>query len=58
MYLPGHVIPKMHNPLRLTGYCTILYSHTASSTPLLALHGLFLLMTQHGLEHPRFYQSR
>lgn len=73
LHLPQHVIPKMHNPLRLADYFTQLYrghnnntqhslsnKHTRNNnslTPILALQGLFVLMTEHELEYPQYYQS-
>jgi U3 small nucleolar RNA-associated protein 19 len=55
-FLPGHVIPHVANPLRFADFFMQAYSQTGVIS-LLALEGLFLLMTQHGLEYPLFYTS-
>jgi hypothetical protein len=49
------VIPNVADPLLLADFLT----HSIDQGGLLgvlALNGLFLLVTQHGLEYPRFYQ--
>ena len=49
------IIPHMANPLLLTDF---LYKalDMEGLMGMLALHGIFTLVTQHGLEYPRFYQ--
>jgi len=65
-HLPNHVLPVIANPLRFADFCTRAYDHHSSSTnnnttdsvlPVLALHSLFLLMTECNLEYPHFYKS-
>ena len=56
-HLPKHVIPYMHAPLRLADYLTAAYSSDGGVMSLLALHGLFILMTEYNLEYPKFYSS-
>lgn len=55
-YIPKHILPIMRNPLRLAEYMTKSYQ-MGGITALLALNGLFILMTKHGLEYPQFYSS-
>lgn len=55
-HIPTNVLPKVTNPLRFADFCTLAYD-MGGVTSLLALHSLFILMTQHGLEYPKFYQS-
>ena len=49
------IIPHMANPLLLTDF---LYKalDTGGLMGMLALHGIFTLVTKHGLEYPHFYQ--
>lgn len=55
-FIPKNIIPIMHNPLRLADYFTERYN-MGGLTSLLSLNGLFILMTKHGLEYPKFYSS-
>lgn len=55
-YIPKEVLPIMRNPLRLADYMTKSYK-IGGITSVLALNGLFILMTQNGLEYPQFYSS-
>lgn len=55
-HLPIHILPHATNPLRFADFCTRAYE-VGGVTSLLALHSLFLLMTQCGLEYPKFYTS-
>ena len=55
-FLPTNILPHVANPLRFADFCTRAYD-TSGVTSLLALHSLFILMTQHGLEYPKFYTS-
>ena len=55
-YIPTNILPKVTNPLRFADFCTRAYD-MGGVTSLLALHSLFILMTQHGLEYPKFYPS-
>ena len=55
-HLPTNILPHVANPLRFADFCTRAYD-LGGVTSLLALHSLFILMTQHGLEYPKFYTS-
>ena len=55
-FLPRNIIPRIVNPLRFSDFFIQAYGHTGI-IPLLALEGLFALMTEHGLECPLFYTS-
>ena len=55
-FLSTEVIPNIHSPLTLADYFTESYEY-GGVTSLLALHGLFQLMTEYGLEYPEFYSS-
>lgn len=55
-FLPRNIIPHVANPLRFSDFFMQAYGHTGI-IPLLALEGLFVLMTEHGLEYPFFYTS-
>eukprot|EP00958_Prasinococcus_capsulatus_P022114 scaffold3068_cov401-Prasinococcus_capsulatus_cf.AAC.48 len=48
------VIPHMHNPLLLCDLLTDSYN-SGGLIALLALNGLYILISQHGLEYPTFY---
>ena len=57
-YLSTHVLPHIPNPLRFADLYMQAYSDSGNNNsviPLLALDGLFYLMTQHRLEYPLFY---
>lgn len=56
--LPASILPHMPHPYprRLADFLTAAYTRGGSHA-LLSLHSLFILMTQHGLEYPRFYAS-
>jgi len=57
-FLPKNVLSRVHQPLRFSDFFVRAYSPGSNGiTSLLALDGLFYLMTEHGLEHPRFYES-
>ena len=48
------VVPALTNPLLLSDFLTRAVN-LGAMLGMLALNGLFLLMTQHGLEYPQFY---
>lgn len=48
------VIPHLVNPLLLSDFLTRAID-LGSLLGMLALNGLFVLMTSHGLEYPQFY---
>jgi len=54
--LPIKILPHVANPLRFADFCTRAYD-IGGVTSLLSLHSLFVLMTQCGLEYPKFYPS-
>lgn len=57
--LPVDVLPFSPHPLRFAEIFMQAYSNAKSSVviPVLALEGLFYLMTKHGLEYPSYYQQ-
>lgn len=52
--LTDKVLPVLKNPLTFTDFLLESYN-VGGSISLLALNGVFLLMTQHNLEYPDFY---
>eukprot|EP00557_Chaetoceros_sp_GSL56_P008845 CAMPEP_0176499370 /NCGR_PEP_ID=MMETSP0200_2-20121128/12889_1 /TAXON_ID=947934 /ORGANISM="Chaetoceros sp., Strain GSL56" /LENGTH=587 /DNA_ID=CAMNT_0017897781 /DNA_START=60 /DNA_END=1819 /DNA_ORIENTATION=- len=56
LHLPTNILPLVPNPLRFADFCTRAYG-MGGVTSILALHSLYILMTQHGLEYPNFYSS-
>lgn len=64
-FVSTHILPKIRHPLQFADLYMQAYSgasgiddhskHKNSIIPLLALDGLFYLMTQHQLEYPEFY---
>lgn len=60
MHLPSHVLPLVPQPLRFSDFLLQAYDshqHDSGIISILALEGLFLLMTRHGLEYVNFYQQ-
>ncbi|CAF1367207.1 unnamed protein product, partial [Didymodactylos carnosus] len=56
LQIPEKIITQMANPLILADFLTQAYSSTStSSSKILALHGIYILMTEHNLEYPYFY---
>lgn len=53
--LHSNVIPHMLNPVLLSDFLTASID-AGGLIGMLALNGLFVLMTQHGLEYPSFYR--
>uniref|UniRef100_J3M0S6 CCAAT-binding factor domain-containing protein n=1 Tax=Oryza brachyantha TaxID=4533 RepID=J3M0S6_ORYBR len=51
-----NVIPSMSNPAILCDFLTRSYD-IGGVISVMALSGLFILMTQHGLEYPKFYDK-
>lgn len=49
------VVTNMKNPVALSDFLTRA-TNQGGLVGILALHGLFILVTQHGLEHPQFYK--
>lgn len=56
LHLPTNILPLVPSPLRFADFCTRAYD-MGGVTAILALHSLYILMTQHGLEYPNFYSS-
>ncbi|TPX34768.1 hypothetical protein SeMB42_g07282 [Synchytrium endobioticum] len=57
-----HVIPNMHEPVLLADYLSDLYSAGNADggegvLSVLALNGLFVLITRHNLDYPNFYKQ-
>jgi U3 small nucleolar RNA-associated protein 19 len=55
-HLPTAILPIVSAPLRFADVCTRAYE-VGGVTSFLALHSLFVLMMDHGLEYPKFYAS-
>lgn len=55
-FLPTHVLPVVTSPLLFADFFIQAYQH-AGVVPILALDGLFVLLTQHGLEYPDYYKQ-
>eukprot|EP00977_Amphora_coffeiformis_P021911 scaffold10056_cov164-Amphora_coffeaeformis.AAC.8 len=55
-FLPTHVLPHVRRPLLFADFYIQAYQH-AGIIPILALDGLFVLLTQHGLEYPDYYKQ-
>lgn len=57
--LPGKVIPKMSNPLRLSDFLTDAYNAAKTTddtrVAIAALDSLFILVAKHRLDYPDFY---
>ena len=49
------ILPHLPHPLLLSDFLTDAYDHGGAAS-MLAMHGLFVLMSKHGLEYPQFYQ--
>lgn len=56
LVVPGRVIPHMLHPLMLCDFLTDSYEH-GGVVSLLALHGLWVLISEHGLDYPDFYPA-
>ncbi|KAJ0405387.1 hypothetical protein P43SY_000266 [Pythium insidiosum] len=54
--LPFEIMPHLENPLLLSDFLTDSYS-IGGVTSLLALNGLFLLITEHNFDYPDFYNK-
>ena len=55
-FLPTHVLPHVRRPLLFADFFIQAYQH-AGVISILALDGLFVLLTQHGLEYPDYYKQ-
>lgn len=53
--LTSTVIPHLRNPILLSDFLTRSIDQ-GGLVGILSLHGLFILVTQHGFEYPQFYQ--
>lgn len=56
-FLPLSVLPVSTQPLRFSDFFMKAYATDAPILSLLALDGLFVLITIHGLEYPAFYKQ-
>ena len=56
-FLPRRVLPCVSRPLRFADFFMQAYGQAGGVIPVLSLDGLFLLMTEHGLEYPLFYKQ-
>lgn len=54
-HIPAVVLPIVTTPLRFSEYFTQSFSKVGGVSSVLSLHGLFVLLTEHGLEFPQFY---
>ena len=50
----SQILPHITHPLLLSDFLTDAYNQ-GGALSMLALHGLFILMSKHGLEYPNFY---
>lgn len=58
--MPNQLLPYMSDPLRLSDFLTACYDSSGDEDPSLALaslDALFVLISQHGLDYPRFYHK-
>ncbi|CAF3060746.1 unnamed protein product, partial [Rotaria sp. Silwood2] len=55
LQIPTKIIPRMVNPLLLADFLTGSYETQNNASKILALHGLYVLMTQYNLEYPFFF---
>ena len=57
-FLPSQVLPSVSHPLRFSDFFIQAYTdHGSGALGVLALDGLFLLITEYGLEYPEFYKQ-
>ncbi|CUG90341.1 Hypothetical protein, putative [Bodo saltans] len=54
--LPVDIMPHLTNPIIVTDYLTTCFS-CGGLVAVLALKGMFLLMLDHGVEQPKFYEQ-
>lgn len=57
IFLPSKVLPNVHDPLHFADFFMSAYDQPQKLHSVLALDGLFLLITKHGLEYPGFYKQ-
>ncbi|CAF1686236.1 unnamed protein product, partial [Adineta ricciae] len=55
LQMPTKIIPRMANPLLLADFLTSSYETQNNASKILALHGLYVLLTQYNLEYPFFF---
>lgn len=58
--MPDQLLPYMHDPLRLADFLTACYDGSGDqdfSVALASLDALFVLISKHGLDYPRFYHK-
>eukprot|EP00339_Tiarina_fusa_P001079 CAMPEP_0117052680 /NCGR_PEP_ID=MMETSP0472-20121206/36421_1 /TAXON_ID=693140 ORGANISM="Tiarina fusus, Strain LIS" /NCGR_SAMPLE_ID=MMETSP0472 /ASSEMBLY_ACC=CAM_ASM_000603 /LENGTH=543 /DNA_ID=CAMNT_0004767413 /DNA_START=23 /DNA_END=1654 /DNA_ORIENTATION=+ len=57
-FLPNDVLMNVPSPLRFSDFFILAFSdHGSGVVGVLALNGLFMLITDHGLEYPDFYKQ-
>lgn len=56
VFIPEHVMEFLRDPVSLTDFFMSSYN-CGGGVSLLAMHGVFLLMTKHNLQYPQFYQK-
>ncbi len=54
--MADRVLPKLEHPLMLADFLTAALDY-GGMIGVLAIHGIFLLVTQHGLDYPDFYEK-
>ena len=55
-HMPENVIPNLSNPILLADYLTSSYN-IGGSIAVLALESLFILIVEHNLDYPKFFES-
>jgi len=55
-YWPSRASSEFYVNGHFVMLCSALFSHTGGMAGMLALQGIFILVTQHGLEYPAFYR--
>lgn len=56
--MPKQLLPYMHDPLRLSDFLTLCFDSSIGidlSVSLASLDALYILISKHGLDYPRFY---
>jgi U3 small nucleolar RNA-associated protein 19 len=55
LHMHDQILPNIPHPLLLSDFLTDAYSH-GGALSMLSMHGLFILMSKHGLEYPHFFR--
>jgi len=56
LLMPKHILPKTQHPIMFMDFLTDSYNQGGEMS-MLALHGLFILITKHNLNYPDFYSK-